>query len=342
LGAETAWAQERVKVRGAEGCDGCELRLERVASLGTIEDEELLAEDPAVLHDARGRYIAAGTLPATRILVYDHRGEFQEAWGRAGDGPGEFRDIRSVRRLPGDSVLVLEYGRGTVLDADGRYARSFTLPMRMLELEVLSDTLWVASGIATSGETVGRPLHVLTRQGVVRSSMGDAPVLVSRPSASQRVVGAAKSGVWAGRPDRYELEYWTVDGRLLGFLDREVDFFPDRAVEGAVSVQRERPSPWLRDIFVDSSGLVWTQIRVADMRWRPGVPYSYSHLDRHYDTIVEVIDPEDGELLGSERLTGFGHGFTNDGLIITHREGDSGAIVVDVFRATLTQPGRSQ
>ena len=59
--------------------------------------------------------------------------------------------------------------------------------------------------------------------------------------------------------------------------------------------------------------------------------------DRFWDTVIEVIDPATGDILGRQRLSGYPHFFSNDGLVITHREGDSGIMVVDIWRPTLSQ-----
>ena len=70
-----------------------------------------------------------------QLLRYDSTGAYLGATGRAGDGPGEFRALSWVGRLPGDSVLTWDRGlnRVTVFTSDGEYARDYTpsLPEEM-------------------------------------------------------------------------------------------------------------------------------------------------------------------------------------------------------------------
>lgn len=49
-----------------------------------------------------------------RIVVFGPGGRVARMIGRAGSGPGEFRTIRSVQILPGDSLLVYDSGLGRV------------------------------------------------------------------------------------------------------------------------------------------------------------------------------------------------------------------------------------
>lgn len=57
--------------------------------------------------DSRGR-IYVGDWFAARVAVLDSTGTLAGTMGRKGLGPGEFRSIRGVQVLPGDSVLVYD------------------------------------------------------------------------------------------------------------------------------------------------------------------------------------------------------------------------------------------
>lgn len=94
-----------------------------------IPVREAAVSDPAVdfvaitdlVTDARG-YIYAADFYSKRITVFDPNGRVQSVFGRAGDGPGEFRLIRNLQILPGDSLLVYDSGpnRITVYPPDAR------------------------------------------------------------------------------------------------------------------------------------------------------------------------------------------------------------------------------
>jgi hypothetical protein len=64
---------------------------------------------------------------STEIRFYDARGRFLRRSGRRGQGPGEFSDPPSIRRLSGDTLLVSN--PWTVFSPDGRYLRRLRFPL---------------------------------------------------------------------------------------------------------------------------------------------------------------------------------------------------------------------
>lgn len=104
--------------------------------IGTMEGPEAIGSvgkltDPysglALLGDGR---IAFADAQAEEVRVYDASGNRLATFGRAGDGPGEFRGVRGVRRFRGDSILTWDSRAGffvgtlTVFTPDGTYART--------------------------------------------------------------------------------------------------------------------------------------------------------------------------------------------------------------------------
>ena len=63
--------------------------------------------------DSRG-FIYVPEMQHQRITVLDPGGKVVRAWGRRGRGPGEFRGVRSVQILPGDSVLAYDPSLGRI------------------------------------------------------------------------------------------------------------------------------------------------------------------------------------------------------------------------------------
>lgn len=77
----------------------------------------------ARLHDGRILIANAGT---SEIKVFDQEGAFIEAWGRAGEGPGEFSNLGGMAAWMGDSVAAWEWTgeRLTIFDSQGHPGRS--------------------------------------------------------------------------------------------------------------------------------------------------------------------------------------------------------------------------
>ena len=66
-----------------------------------------------------GRIIVADR--AQRLVVFDRDGAYLTTHGREGEGPGEFRSITWILRLPGDSLLIYDsrLRRASILTPDG-------------------------------------------------------------------------------------------------------------------------------------------------------------------------------------------------------------------------------
>jgi len=75
-----------------------------------------------------GRLVVAND-GTSEIRLYSARGEYQAAAGRNGEGPGEFRRIRTMSRMRGDSVAVYDVllNRLTILGPDGSVGRVISL-----------------------------------------------------------------------------------------------------------------------------------------------------------------------------------------------------------------------
>lgn len=85
-----------------------------------IRSGYLLADGGAVVADQEGR----------RVYVFAADGQVKTAFGRRGEGPGEFRSVDAVAHLPPDSIVVTD-GRNlrvSVHSVDGAFQRSFRWP----------------------------------------------------------------------------------------------------------------------------------------------------------------------------------------------------------------------
>ena len=316
-------------------CTGCELRLSQAVSLGSAADPYSPADAAHhVVHDEHGRYIVKAGPPVARILVYSAEGDLDSVLGRPGEGPGEYRSIRQLLMLRGDSVGVVDDSalRLTVLSGDGSVARTQPLPFRPYWMAQLDDGTMIASGLQSTAAAAGYVMHVVATDGST-SPLGPAQsVLPRRPSASRRKLAAARGTFWAARPDRYELTEHASDGTQLRLLKRGADWFPDRETEGPSDLFREPPPPFLVAVHVDEEGLIWTMVRLADTDWAPVDDLLSISREGYFDSIVEVIDPDSGLVVRSQRFPWYGHGFTNDGLIVSERRDDMGVVILDVWR----------
>jgi hypothetical protein len=82
----------------------------------------------AIVPRADGSVIVAND-GSLQLLLFDRTGTFVRTVGGKGAGPGEYVELWSVDRLPGDSIVVLDryQRRVTILAPDGTYVRSFNI-----------------------------------------------------------------------------------------------------------------------------------------------------------------------------------------------------------------------
>jgi hypothetical protein len=96
--------------------------------LGVADSSTTLYQVVGVLRLRDGR-IAVANASTAQIRVFDRNGTPRTAFGRDGDGPGEFRRIWAMGRYRSDSIWVADQlGLAvTIFDDSGRYGRRFRL-----------------------------------------------------------------------------------------------------------------------------------------------------------------------------------------------------------------------
>lgn len=130
---------------------------------------------PVRLSDGR---LALANASTNEIRLYDAAGKHLRSTGRPGSGPGEYRNIQSFWLGPGDSLLVVEpiTRRLSVLDAQGNYARSFSLGSQSGQIvptngriELAMPVGWLADG-AVAGASQSIAINK-SRPGIYRDSI---------------------------------------------------------------------------------------------------------------------------------------------------------------------------
>jgi len=198
------WCTDDVVVRVTGGSDNPEAQpLHRVTGAHRFADGRLVVAD-------------AGS---SSLLFFDRDGRFDHAAGRAGAGPGEYRQLRLLAAFGGDSLVAFDGAlrRVTVLDATGRAVRSFTIsevmgtPTVRAVFEDGSTVVQVAIPFHSDSVQTGtyRPdlaLLMLDREGGILRDLGRYPgeskfVLVTREGmmVGPLVFGPALQVATAGR-----------------------------------------------------------------------------------------------------------------------------------------------
>lgn len=121
---------------------------------------------PVLLRTAEGMMILS-EFPGSMIHSYGADGGYLGAFGRSGEGPGEFRRLTGIGLLPGDSLLAaVDAGRLRVILfrlADRSFVREFAIPEPIL----------AGMGWATVGERQIVPLFLSPSAFVVWNAQDD-------------------------------------------------------------------------------------------------------------------------------------------------------------------------
>jgi hypothetical protein len=325
-----ATAQVTVRVDSTAACTTCQIELGLSLELSGPFQDGSLPHAGLMLLGEDGRVYGLFEGHRDQVHVYGPDGSFsgQQIGGR-GEGPGEFQALTYMHLQEGvlrtfDAFLL----RRTDFDLrTGEVLRTVSLPLHWQSL-VLEEGVTVLSGSVATRDAAGHPLHVYDADGVWLRSFGfDEPVL--RPDLRSRLhrqlAASGASTFWAAWMNAYRIEEWDTEGRLVRVLVGDRSWFEPWEVRPGPRSRDIPPSPSVRDISVDSEGLLWVLFTVPAANWAdalsdevdvdgsalllPGRPYR--------ESILEVIDPLAGHVLARRRIPAGGLSFAGPGTLVS-------------------------
>jgi len=289
-------------------CSEC-LELEVALSFGFADDEgALLTLQPVITRLPDGRWVVFEAPVGGVIRIHNPDGSFQRAVEARGEGPGEYRGLS--RLLPNGTGGFVLYDvtnhRLSYVAEDFSFLSSnpFFSAMR---IEALSDGSFVVNATLPSTVAQGHVVSVVDSTGSVRVGLGGSgrPIdLRKGPHVRHRIIAVDHDdNVWIGYREKYELEKYSADGRLLQSMSRMADWFvPHTNILPPRDVNSDPPNPKFRELTVDNDGMLWAMVWVADPDWKEGYdPYALMDDDKVYDTVLERIDPASGRVFARTR-----------------------------------------
>ncbi len=345
-------AGQTVSLQEDPDCAGCVIRAELKAVLGGSGTDYV---GPSMMIDSnsKGQFILAHDQAADEIRVFDSRGRFVRIVGREGHGPGEYEGIRAICVLPGDTVLVFDGKNAaeTTLGPGFDLIESRRFPLPAISpggVVAFSSNEIVANASVSTPERVGLPLHLVEAgKGIVRSFGSDDGAYRADVdgSGTRRISRGSNGTVWSMRINEYVLEQWSTDGRKVRALRREVDWFRTwYRYPSVVDGQHPMP-PMTRAVHEDSAGLVWVAVELPGGNWaKQGLDAETADGRRFipdpvkaWDTMVEVIDPIRGFVLGSVRHPGRVLFITSHGDMVINAERDDGTPTLEIWSFSLAR-----
>lgn len=292
-------------------CPECEVVLTTLVELEDSPDAPIPAAPSSVVEDGLGRIwlMYANELP----LIYEPDGRLLRELGPRGDGPGEYQYPAMLGPLPGDSVLLFEWSRASliVLDPELTQSRAIRMDPRAAPRGVQSlhwpDSVLVSTSVSAYGSSLDPyRLYDLSDTTTLLASFGGegpAPDPLSAPR-SHRIVPAAGGGFWAWRSSSYELDHWTMGGVRLQTIERTPEWFGSESLGLA--------QPGIQDVVEDAQGRLWVIVHMPRPNWEdalpvlpPGVrelPVEAIEFDKLYRTTVEVLLPDEKRVLARTDL----------------------------------------
>ena len=278
--------------------------------------------------------------------VFSSGGAFLRAFGRAGDGPGEYRSVRGLYVGPGDTTYILDQrtARMTVLSPDFDVIETRHLGLRPWMGVRLPSGSWILNGNAATEERIGWPLHLLARDGsIIRSFGATTPVYRADIvfAGLRELAAAGEDRVWAAFKNEYRVELWDTANRPLRSLVRDVPWF--RPWYRSEAFAPDAPfKPIVRHIHVDRAGVLWVIVVVAKSNWsdfltesRPGVYMVEEPFHRALQVVVEAVDTERACVLAALRPGAYLIDALSDDRFMAYHETLDGVPYLQVWRLRL-------
>ena len=223
-----------------------------------------------------GRIVVANS-GTSELRWFGADGRHLSTTGRSGGGPGEFRRILRLMRMPGDSILILDpaAARLSVIDDSGRFVRSFRVP-RLPQGQPTIRARFADGrllGFMLNPDVIARPgLHVQRGTFYVFSDTGSAidsigVLAVNQAEARERegrqsvfywpfhasgFVGIAAERIvyaWSASPELLVSSDSGTLAQIVRLPDRPRAFTPALRQEEGARVAETR-SPTLRPLFL--------------------------------------------------------------------------------------------
>jgi hypothetical protein len=321
---------KRVVVDTARVCSACRLTFDSIATIELIDRDGRPQRIQDVIAPAVGRFVVLSrNLP---MPVFSSAGRLIDSTGWDG---GVMRAPPFAQAVgPRGDLFFFADSRAFVFDSSGRFRRSMTLRNNLRKPVILSDGKiagllpLIMSSSTSKGSVMDLPLFRLhDTTGAELRGIGSAAV------DADAVLFAGKGGtMWTARFAPYELKQWSQTGELLRVVDRPMaGFGGQQFLDGAGATVQ----PQLIAARQDEAGLLWVvylrSMRKADCR---------DVAARCWDSTVDVLDPDTGELIATGRIAILASQLLDHGYVSAFLDLSPDRRVAVIYRGRLTHPGR--
>lgn len=285
-------------------CATCDLQYTIVDTLGAIDDPA----SPAVMANAvrltDGRVYVTSSSFGGQVMVYNG-GEFSFAFGRQGEGPGEFGSAALLRVWPGDTIAALDLTlfRVSLFTSAGAFARSFALDVRPSTFGVRPSGGFIITGPRPVGDTYA-DVQLVSSTGDVEAYLHEVPQDEWSIAQVPQVALSPTGGIWLMQTVGGRLERWSPDAERELIVDIPTAYFDWSFLEEGGSPVIRGVTNQVGDLHVDSEGRVWIFLLVGDPDFTPADLVGGGSLTSIYDTRIMVLAPGGDRVLASRDFDG--------------------------------------
>jgi hypothetical protein len=186
-----------------------------------------------------------------RVAVFDTNGQLMRTFGRRGQGPGEFVEIRDLQKGPEDSLFVLHDERISVF---APHTLGYVRSMSSRAASMARYMAILADGSVATARTSWNDRDPAEDLVWIHPSDGSNPIpagLVTVDTTSRALV-VRNDTIWLLRRD-YTLFRKAPGGDWVAVFRRPLWF----AEEVRSAAREKRPPPSIADLAIDDDGRIW-------------------------------------------------------------------------------------
>ena len=345
---------EVIDVSPELACPACSIQLTHVTRLGNPGGEgEFFSQPLSVSGLPKGGFLVSES-QGGRLLSFHETGEFREAVGRPGAGPGEIGAPGPIAGIGGDSLVVVDYANGRLAVLDGNsltIGRTVRINVGLAQgIASFRGHRVILTGPSFDPERIGLPLHTmdLSEKSPPIASFGSVDGLAVDRYQQERSISSRGGTVWSLRRAEYLVEEWDwVTGQRKRALRVRHRWF-DGAFNGWMGVPESPPEPRTNGLWVDRDGRIWTFVLRAAPSWKEAWAHVGSlagrtelfgaerpHYEKMFETQIEILDQYAGEILTRLTVGSMVGGVLDGGRFWTLTRDDLDRFLVDIWEVNL-------
>lgn len=278
-----------------------------VVELNSADAQVVPSLQQSVLRPEDGDYLVSHLFADPAFVVYSPDGDVQSVYDQTGDGPGELGTFPHLFAGPEGSVNIWERDRLHRFDPSLNHQRTTRLRHRIWSTAallpgggiVVDDRFGLESGDSAT-------VSVLDATGALERVVEQESAPVARP----RIAPAPDGGFWTLSQNDTRISRYSSTAELQHSVRIEggiVEPWTER-VEGEGTTVAPRPRH--EGLADQGDGTLLVVSWVADAEWEPTDPTDDlgglvpTELDSNpvFDSVVERVDGDTGEVLGSIRV----------------------------------------